>query len=101
MIIRMGIIQKIGAKCKSLGALLLNDDNGSKVALIEGSVSDMETITKNIISKWLEGSGVGPVTWATFVSEIKAVELNELARDIEGMAMNVARQPSTAENGKY
>ena len=88
------IIRRIGANYHSLGILLLNDDDGAiTTGIIAGNhhqpeniTRDVkplrENITRDILSKWLQGQGRQPVTWATLITVLHEIELSELAQDI-------------------
>ena len=77
------IIRRIGANYHSLGILLLNDDDGAiTTGIIAGNHHQPENITRDILSKWLQGQGRQPVTWATLMTVLHEIELSELAQDI-------------------
>ena len=78
------IIERIGAKYRALGILLLDDKNGVKTeAAVASHPQQPATITHSILSSWLNGRGKEPVTWATFIAVLYQVGLRDLARDIE------------------
>ena len=77
------IIQRIGTKYRSLGILLLNDNDGSITnGIIASNHHQSDDITYAILSKWLQGQGRQPVTWATLMTVLHEIELSELAQDI-------------------
>ena len=79
----INIIEGIGAKYQLLGIQLLNDNTGSITrAIISSHFMSPVIIVQNILSRWLEGNGRQPVTWATFIAVLKEVGLMELAKDI-------------------
>ena len=78
------IIQRIGVKFRTLGTLLLADDDGAKTeAMIVSHHHQPADITRGILSSWLNGGGRKPVTWDTFIAVLHQVDLQELAQDIE------------------
>ena len=77
------IIRRIGANYHSLGILLLKDNDGTITdAIITAHPHKPENITRDILSKWLQGQGRQPVTWATLMTVLHEIELSELAQDI-------------------
>ena len=77
------IIRRIGANYHSLGILLLKDNDGTITdAIITAHPHKPENITCDILSKWLQGQGRQPVTWATLMTVLHEIELSELAQDI-------------------
>ena len=78
------IAEKIGADYKHFGTLLLNDDDGSKVNVIEVSKRGHPVdITVEILEQWLHGRGRLPVTWQTLVKCLRDMKLTVLADKIE------------------
>ena len=77
------IIQRIGIKYRSLGILLLSDNDGSITnGIVAANHYQPDDITYAILSKWLQGQGRQPVTWATLMTVLHVIELSELAQDI-------------------
>ena len=75
---------EIGTKYVQFGAFLLDDRNGSRVKMItQKHFSDAEQINIEIFQQWLTGCSKQPVTWATLVSVLRAIELFTLADEIE------------------
>ena len=78
------IITNIAPKYHDFGIFLLNDKKGSIVDSFEIKFSkDPYRITQEILKWWLQGRGVGPVTYATLVKILKKTGLNVLAQTIE------------------
>ena len=78
------IIQEIGAKYRSLGIFLLNDDNGAITSeIIEAHHHQPLSITFEIFSRWLQGSGRDPKTWDTLITVLRDVQLSQLVRRID------------------
>ena len=77
------IIQRIGTKYRSLGILLLSDNDGSITdGIIGANHYQSDDITYAIVSRWRRGQGRQPVTWATLMTVLHEIELSELAKDI-------------------
>ena len=77
---------EIATKYVLFGALLLDDQNGSRVKIIEHkNHNDAERINTEIFQEWLIGRGKKPVTWATLVEVLRDIELSALAGDIEAV----------------
>ena len=78
------IIERIGVKFRTIGTLLLADDNGAKTeAIIASHHHQPANITRGILSSWLNGGGKEPVTWGTFIVVLCQAGLQKLAQDIE------------------
>ena len=79
-----GIITKIAPNYHDFGIFLLNDEDGSIIdSIVIKFKEDPNRITKEILKRWLQGRGVGPLTYATLVKILKKTELNVLAQTIE------------------
>ena len=87
------IVQRVGANYTMLGTLLLNDDTGAIIEAIVAHHQQPELITGSILSKWLQGGGREPVTWATFIAVLNEVGLTELAKDIEKQGKSLDPPP--------
>ena len=88
------IVQRVGTNYKMLGTLLLNDDTGAITqAIIVAHHQQPAHITDSILSKWLQGGGRKPVTWATFITVLNEVGLTELAKDIEKQGKSLDPPP--------
>ena len=82
--IQQGLITKIAPKYPDFGVLLLDDEDGSIVDSIEMKCKENpHAITREILKRWLQGRGKGPVTYATHVKVLKQIELGVLAQSIE------------------
>ena len=59
-------------------------------------LNDAERINKEILERWLVGTGKKPVTWTTLVEVLRDIELSILADDIEAVKCPrlVSKQPS-------
>ena len=77
------IAKEIATDYKHFGTLLLNDDGGSKVSIIEMKHEDPVDITFEILEQWLQGKGRMPVTWQTLVNCLRDTDLHVLANIIQ------------------
>ncbi len=78
---RHSIPEEIGTRYIIFGTLLLEDSTGA----IERSCQlDSFWINQTILSRWLQGEGRRPVTWATLIGVLRDINRNTLAEDIEG-----------------
>ncbi|CAI8056701.1 hypothetical protein GBAR_LOCUS30894 [Geodia barretti] len=81
---KINILTRIGVRYNVFGPFLLNDDDGSVTdALKESCMRDSHAINLEISKLWLQGKGKLPITWATFVSVLKEMDMKGLALDIE------------------
>ena len=80
---RINIPQEIGTNYYQFGMLLLADENGKRVDIIESECrGKTEQINLKILKQWIKGKGKQPVTWGTLVEVLYDVELTVLANDI-------------------
>ena len=77
------IAKEIATDYKHFGTLLLNDDCGSKVSIIEMEHGNSVDITVEILEQWLQGKGRMPDTWRTLVSCLQDTDLHVLAKSIQ------------------
>ena len=81
---------EISTKCVQFGAVLLDDENGSKIKSLEYEHHcNTERINTAILQKWLTGSGKQPVSWATLVEVLRDIELSTLAGGIKAVKCEV------------
>ena len=74
---------EIGTKFVQFGIILLDDENGSKIKVMQHKLgNDAEQINIEILQEWLTGSSKQPVTWETLVKVFQEIELITLACDI-------------------
>ena len=84
------IIRGIGTKYPQFGTLLLNDDNGELVSALEHQHHhNTECINHAILAKWLEGNGREPRNWATLVSVLREMGLDNLISPTISMECNL------------
>ena len=82
----VNVIENISAGYRTLGIVLLQDSSGGKVEAIAMSYQNRAVdIMHSVISKWLTGGGLQPVTWSVFVSSLRAAGLRNIANDIEAV----------------
>ena len=80
----VNLIQQIGNKYRTFGALLLDDKDGARITSIETQMNkNADNINFSIFHEWLRGSGKTPVSWSTLIQVLKDSQLNVLANDIE------------------
>ena len=79
----INIPQRIGTKYKQFGIFLLNDPMAARVnAIINERRDKAEEINLEILQKWLEGSGITPVTWGTLADVLDDIGLHTLGEEI-------------------
>ena len=77
------IVQKIAAHdYTTFGMCLLQDENGEEVDIIEKDHNGAESVTKEILKKWLT-SGATPRTYQHLIDCLRQSELGALAELIE------------------
>ena len=80
----INIFQQIGKSYRDLGLLLLDDENG---AIVNSVVTEYQLnavdITREILTRWINGAGIQPVTWKTLTDTLQDIGLTELASTIE------------------
>ena len=69
------------------GSILLNDDRGTRTAVIEHNYENHHNkyplIVVNILREWLLGKGLEPVTWKTLTDTLQECRLHTLADKIK------------------
>ena len=81
-LVRLGVLQQVGANYSSFGILLLNDKTGSRVDAIEDECRGKpERITRKILQEWMEGKGL-PLTWESLIKTLRDTGLSTLADEI-------------------
>ena len=81
----INILERIGTQYKTFGIFLLKDDNGAKVDCIAKEEGESIQISIKILSKWLQGEGMQPLTWSTVIQALKMSNLGALAEDIRAV----------------
>ena len=79
----VNIIQEIGIHYHQLGPLLLKDDTGCVTEAIENQYHRNATlINREILKRWLGGTGLKPIQWSTLISVLEKIELSTLGQKI-------------------
>ena len=76
------IVDEIGTKYEQFGILLLKDESGKRVEIIEHDERKVGKIITQILREWLKGVGLKP-TWGTILKVLKMMEMTDLADNIE------------------
>ena len=75
--------QKVGAHYSDFGIFLLNDEDGSRIRVIEKDCNNKcEDVVRNTLSDWLQGKGK-PATWKALIETLRICDLNKLADTIQ------------------
>ena len=87
-LLRLRVPQHVGVNYSTFGILLLNDETGSRVNMIENTCHGMpERITQKILQEWMEGKGL-PLTWESLIRTLRDTELSTLADEIEAVKLS-------------
>ena len=82
-LMRLKIPEKVGAKYRKFGTLLLNDKTGCLVDIAEKSCHyQPDDIVTSILRKWLQ-EGPTPVTWSNLIQVLRDCCLQGLAQYVE------------------
>jgi hypothetical protein len=74
------IIEAVGAKYKTVGPILLNDDMGTLTDnTAHSSMFQVHDTVQKILMRWLQGTGREPRTWETLATVLQESGLAELA----------------------
>ena len=79
----INLAQQIGIKGKLQGFHLLEDESGAIVDGIDAENRSVEDTNRDILKKWLNGSGVKPVTWSTLTNAMRKAGLFDLAAEVD------------------
>ena len=80
---KVNLVEKIAVKYCDFGTLLLEDDCGDQVGVLEQEFRGKPlAITRQILILWLQGKGRQPTSWATLVAVLLDIGLRKLATDI-------------------
>ena len=72
----MNIAEQIRVNYLMFGMILLQDDNGVIVkASKDEHNGNAEKINTAIFQKWLDGKGIGPITWSTLVTALQKITM--------------------------
>ena len=78
------IIERIGDHYNEFGTILLKDDHGAILKIIEVNANrNVEAINREILRRWINGQGIKDISWKTLVRALRdGPKLNTLADDI-------------------
>ena len=79
---KVSIIDGIGAQYERFGTLLLEDYDGTALAVIEFDSGGIDRTKFEILKRWLSGRGRKPVTWATLADVLDQCNLRTLSYEI-------------------
>ena len=92
------IVEEIGADYELFGTLLLKDNNGNKIKIIEKSErGDVLRIVAEILRQWLKGTGRRPVTWHTLIQCMRESNLNVL---LDHMERSLSKQDESLDSNQ-
>ena len=78
------ILEGVGPNYITFGVLLLNDKTGSRVMALKKECQGVaHDVLLRILQEWLEGKGLGPVTWETLVQTLRNTKLFTLADSVK------------------
>ena len=83
---KINIIEEVGSEYYNVGihVVLLNDTKGAKMkGIIEKCRGDPVQISREIMSKWLQGGGIEDRSWQGLIGVLRENSLQALAEDIE------------------
>ena len=70
---KLNIAAQVGVNYTKFGILLLEDKTGAIVEALEMEHRGAERINTAILSQWLQGKGLMPVTWSTLISVLQGI----------------------------
>ena len=77
-------MSRVGTHYTNLGLILLDDEDGTIVEAITSQFHENAVkITREILTRWIRGEGIQPVTWKTLIDTLRNIGLTELATSIE------------------
>ena len=83
-LLRLDVPEGIGTNYSKFGVLILNDNLGNQVDVIEEEYHGKPVrICRKILQEWLAGKGLRPVTWETLVQTLRDTKLTLLADKIQ------------------
>ena len=81
-LLQFNVPTKIVSKYYEFGILLLNDEDGCLLDVMENDcLGKCERIVRKILSTWIQGRGK-PVTWNALIETLRSCDLNDLADKI-------------------
>lgn len=98
----INVVKWIGRCYSALGKVLLNDDSGTVTSgIVSARKQNAVAINNEILTQWLEGQGIQPVTWLTLIDVLKKTGLSELAQMIQKDIITVQIQELENKNTEY
>ena len=80
---KVNLAEKIGTDYYKFGILLLEDDKGDRIDVMEKeSRGRAKDINRQVFRLWLKGHGRKPVSWGTLVSVLHDIGQTNLASEI-------------------
>lgn len=68
----------------TFGLLLLDDESRAIMpAIVAQCLNNATSINLEVLGRWVQGQGIGPVTWDTLIKTLKKGGCPALAGDIE------------------
>ena len=81
-LLQFNVPTKVVSKYYEFGILLLNDEDGCLLDVMENDcLGKCERIVRKILSTWIQGRGK-PVTWNALIETLRSCDLNDLADKI-------------------
>ena len=82
-LLHLQVPEEVGANYHKFGLLLLNDEKGNRMGIIDSDCRGIaEDIMLRILKEWLAGKGL-PVSWDTLIQTLRDINLSTLADKIE------------------
>lgn len=82
-LLELEVPQKVGKNYEKFGIILLNDKDGTIVAVIENDANfQSEKIVRKILKNWIQGMGK-EVTWKSLIRVLNTCEIFNLAKRIQ------------------
>ena len=79
----INILEKIGSDYEDFGTKLLSDSEGNIMSEIKNDCKEKAmAIKREIIRKWIRGTGKKPISWETLAGVLESMGLTVLAQHI-------------------
>ena len=99
---KINILTRIGVRYNVFGPFLLNDNDGSVTdTLKESCMRESHAINQEISKLWLQGKGKWPITWVTFLSVLKEMDMKALAFDIMSSLLGLSLRGKSSPQGRH
>ena len=86
------VIERIGDKYYKFGTLLLEDETGSKMGVIQHDERTAVAINNRVLTRWIRGEGRKPTSWTTLATVLEECGLTLLAEEIHSVKVNASQQ---------